>query len=159
MARREITLTVNGRETTCTVDDRMLLADLLRDQLRLTGTKVACGQGACGSCTVHVDGVPRRSCLTFAVQADGRTIRTVESLAEGGALNELQAAFQRCHALQCGFCTPGLLMSLQPLVERGTPVTEEEAVEAVSSNLCRCTGYEPIVDAVLEVAGQREEQA
>lgn len=152
-----VVTTVNGVERACHVDDRTLLCDLLRDELRLTGTKIGCGHGACGSCTVHVDGVPVRSCLTLAAQVDGREVETVESLGtDGQASHRLQEAFHRNHALQCGFCTPGFLMTLSPLVASGRTLTEDEAREAVSGNLCRCTGYEAIVDALLEATGSVE---
>ena len=150
---RLITLEVNGVPRRCAVDDRTLLVDLLRDQLGLTAAKVGCGHGACGSCTVLLDGRAVRACLLFAVQADGRAVRTAEDLAVDGELHPLQQAFADCHALQCGFCTPGLLMTVLPRVERG-PLDRDEAREAIAGNLCRCTGYEPIVDAVV-AASQR----
>lgn len=150
----EITLTINGVDHRDTVDDRMLLVDLLRDRVGLTGTKIGCGHGVCGSCTVHVDGVAVRSCLTLAAQADGRTVTTVEALADGDDLHPLQAAFQACHGLQCGFCTPGFLMTATALLEQGLPDDPEATREALAGNLCRCTGYQGIVDAVVQTAHQ-----
>ena len=150
----EITLTINGVDHRDTVDDRMLLVDLLRDRVGLTGNKIGCGHGVCGSCTVHVDGVAVRSCLTLAAQADGRTVTTVEALADGDDLHPLQAAFQACHGLQCGFCTPGFLMTATALLEQGLPDDPEATREALAGNLCRCTGYQGIVDAVVQTAHQ-----
>lgn len=141
---------VNGEEIAADVEPRLLLSDFIRHELRLTGTNVGCEMGVCGACTVIVDGAPVRSCLMFAVQADGCEIRTVESLAAGDALGPLQRAFHEHHALQCGYCTPGILMTLQALADRGAlPRTEAAAREALSGNICRCTGYQNIVDAVL----------
>lgn len=141
---------VNGEQIAADVDDRVLLSDFLRHELRLTGTNVGCEMGVCGACTVIVDGEAVRSCLMFAVQAEGLDVRTVESLAAGEALSPLQRAFHEHHALQCGYCTPGILMTLQALAERGAlPATEMDAREALSGNICRCTGYQNIVDAVL----------
>ena len=148
-----ISVTVNGTAHELNVPPRLLLADLLRERLGLTGTKIACAMGVCGACTVLLDGEPVRSCLLFAVQAHGRTIRTVEDLApDHGELHRLQAALHEHHGLQCGYCTPGMLMALAPLVESGEPLNREAAREAVAGNLCRCTGYEGIVDAVVEAS-------
>ncbi|HUK59078.1 MAG TPA: (2Fe-2S)-binding protein [Stellaceae bacterium] len=144
---------VNGEQVEMDLPPRLLLADFLRHELRLTGTHVGCEIGVCGACTVIVDGAPVRSCLMFAVQANGAEIRTVESLAADGELSALQVAFSRHHALQCGFCTPGILMTLQAVRERGAwPRTETEARELLAGNICRCTGYQGMVDAVLEQA-------
>ena len=144
---------VNGRRREADVEPRTLLSDFLRHDLGLTGTHVGCEHGVCGACTVQVDGEPVRSCLMFAVQADGRAVRTVEALAEDdGALHPLQRAFHDQHALQCGFCTPGFLMSLEPLVRDRPDASEEEVREALAGNLCRCTGYEGIVRAVRQAA-------
>ena len=147
-----IRLDVNGRRTEADVEPRTLLSDFLRHDLGLTGTHVGCEHGVCGACTVQVDGEPVRSCLMFAVQADGRDVRTVEALAEDGALHPLQRAFHEHHALQCGFCTPGFLMSLEPFVRDRPDASEEEIRAALAGNLCRCTGYEGIVEAVRQAA-------
>ncbi|MDB5805625.1 MAG: aldehyde oxidase small subunit [Betaproteobacteria bacterium] len=149
----KLSLTVNGRRYTRTVEPRMLLADFLRHELGLTGTHVGCEHGVCGACTVQFDGEPARSCLTFAVQAQGHAISTVESLAGGpGKLSVLQEAFRECHGLQCGYCTPGILMTMQAYLAQHPDPTEAEVREALSGNLCRCTGYQHIVDAVLLAA-------
>ncbi|WP_068249517.1 (2Fe-2S)-binding protein [Janibacter corallicola] len=153
--RHLIELTVNGEEHELLVEARETLVDVLRHRVGATGTHVACEHGICGACTVLVDGEPTRSCLVLGVMADGSEVRTVESLADEGGLNDLQEAFTDCHSLQCGFCTPGMLM----LAEGGIPHLEssdrEEIRELVSANLCRCTGYETIVDAVGRVARHR----
>ena len=144
-----MTLTVNGRSRSATVEPRRLLCDVLRDEFGLTGVRVGCAQGPCGSCTIQLDGEPVRSCLMFAVQAHGREIRTVEGLAgSDGALHRLQSAFAAESALQCGFCTPGFLMLLEPLLAAAGPLSEADVRRAASANLCRCTGYEGIVRAV-----------
>jgi 2-furoyl-CoA dehydrogenase 2Fe-2S iron sulfur subunit len=148
----EIELTVNGRSVGESVEPRLLLTDFLRHRLGLTGTHVGCEHGVCGACTVLVDGVSVRACCLLAVQADGSRVETVESLAGDGGLNLLQEAFRRHHALQCGFCTPGILMAATDVLSRGRP-SREEIVELLSGHLCRCTGYAPIVDAIAEVAG------
>ena len=158
MAKEQsITVTVNGRRYEKTVPVRLSLADFLRDHLHLTGTHLGCEHGVCGACTIMLDGRTARSCLTLAVQADGRRVDTVEGLAgEDGVLSELQAAFKRHHALQCGFCTTGILMSSADWLERlraqGRRPTEQEVREMLSGHLCRCTGYTPIVTALMEVA-------
>ena len=144
---------VNGAATEREVDPRLLLSDFIRHELRLTGTNVGCEHGVCGACTVIVDGEPARSCLMFAVQADGSDVRTVEGLAAGGGMNRVQEAFHRHHALQCGFCTPGILMTVQALADLGElPRDEAAAREMLSGNICRCTGYQNIVDAVLSLS-------
>ncbi|MBI3514031.1 MAG: (2Fe-2S)-binding protein [Proteobacteria bacterium] len=150
---RSVTTTVNGVRATRTVETRLLLCDFLRHELDLTGTRVGCEHGACGACTVLLDGLPVRSCLTLAVQADGHAITTVEGLAASdGTLHPLQAAFRETHALQCGYCTAGILMTLVAfLAEHPTP-NEAEVRAALSGNLCRCTGYQHMVDAVLLAA-------
>lgn len=145
-----IAVNVNGTERQAEVEPRLLLVDFLREELALTGTKIGCATGVCGACTVHLDGVPVRSCLQLAVRADGKSIRTIEGVGEHDSLTSLQQAFRSHHALQCGYCTPGMIMNLLPLVELGEPLDEAAARAAVSSNLCRCTGYEPIVDALME---------
>jgi aerobic-type carbon monoxide dehydrogenase small subunit (CoxS/CutS family) len=147
----KLACTVNGDSIEADVEPRMLLADFLRHHLRLTGTHVGCEMGVCGACTVMLDGEPVRACLTFAVQADGSELITVEGLAENGALAPLQQAFKRHHALQCGFCTPGILMTLTAVrAAGGWPRNEDEARELLSGSICRCTGYQPIVDVILE---------
>jgi 2-furoyl-CoA dehydrogenase 2Fe-2S iron sulfur subunit len=148
-----IAIEINGREYAADVEPRTLLSDFIRHEARLTGTKVGCEHGVCGACTVQVDGDPVRSCLMLAVQAAGRSVRTVEDL-EGpdGELHPIQHAFQQAHALQCGFCTAGFLMSLEPFVRAGGEPTDEEIREALAGNLCRCTGYQAMVEAVRELA-------
>jgi aerobic-type carbon monoxide dehydrogenase small subunit (CoxS/CutS family) len=135
------------------VEPRLLLSDFLRHELGLTGTRVGCEHGVCGACTVLFDGEAVRSCLLFAVQADGREVTTVEGLARGETLHPLQAAFRECHALQCGFCTPGILITLVPFLRDHPRPTEQEIREVLSAHLCRCTGYANIVDAVQRAAG------
>ncbi|HBH40079.1 MAG TPA: (2Fe-2S)-binding protein [Curvibacter sp.] len=152
-----VTLEVNGHARRGHASTRMLLTDFLRHELGLTGTHVGCEHGVCGACTVRIDGVACRSCLTLAVQVQDRRVDTVEGLADSeGALSQLQAAFKRHHALQCGFCTAGILMScadwLERLKEQGCKPTEQEVRDMLSGHLCRCTGYTPIVKAVMEVA-------
>ncbi len=150
-----ITVIINGKEYTEAVEPRLLLSDFLRHQLGLTGTHVGCEHGVCGACTILVDDQPVRSCLMFAIQANGHTIMTVEGLASAdGELHPLQQAFWEEHALQCGFCTPGFLMTLKPYLEENPTPTEEEIREALSGNLCRCTGYQHIVNAVKRAAQQ-----
>ena len=155
--RHPITLTLNGIERSAYAEPRMLLSDFLRHGLGATGTHVGCEHGVCGACTVRIDGVAQRSCLCLAVQADGRRVDTVEGLAaRGEELNDLQLAFRRHHALQCGFCTAGILMSCSDFLERVPKPTEQQVREMLSGHLCRCTGYTNIVNAVLEVAEQRQ---
>ena len=150
---REIALTVNGVSVKAQVPVRIHLADFLRTQLTLTGTHLGCEHGVCGACTVVVDGAPVRSCLLLAVQANSSAITTVEGLAQAdGRLHELQQAFQDNHGLQCGFCTPGMLMTLVAVIEADPDIDEAGIRDAISGNLCRCTGYETIVDAALEAA-------
>jgi aerobic-type carbon monoxide dehydrogenase small subunit (CoxS/CutS family) len=151
-ATHRVTLTVNGERQTLDVEPRVSLADALRDEAGLLGIKLGCEHGVCGACTVLVDGAPVRSCLTLAVRVDGRQVETVESLASGPALSPLQAAFQRNHALQCGFCTAGFLMIATDLLRQNPHPTREEVVEAIGGNICRCTGYHNIVDAILEAS-------
>jgi aerobic-type carbon monoxide dehydrogenase small subunit (CoxS/CutS family) len=145
---------VNGRRYREDVEPRLLLSDFVRHRLGLTGTHVGCEHGVCGACTVKVDGIAVRSCLMLAVQADGAEIVTVEGLAGAGELTPLQAAFRRHHALQCGFCTPGILLAADDLLSRNPTPSREEIVDMLSGQLCRCTGYTPIVDAIAEVAGR-----
>jgi 2-furoyl-CoA dehydrogenase 2Fe-2S iron sulfur subunit len=152
--RPRIALTLNGRKLAAEAESRMLLSDFLRQGLGSTGTHVGCEHGICGACTVLIDGVATRSCLTLAVQAEGREVRTVESLAApDGKLNALQQAFRNNHALQCGFCTPGILMSFTDFLARNPHPSEAEIREVLSGHLCRCTGYAGIVAAIKEVAG------
>jgi carbon-monoxide dehydrogenase small subunit len=154
-----ITLTVNGVPRTTEVPARRLLSDCLRHDLRLTGTHVGCEHGVCGACTVLVDGTPMRSCLMFAVSARGHEITTVEGLADGETLHPVQQAFRECHGLQCGFCTPGFLTTISAFLEDNPDPTRDEAIEAVSGNLCRCTGYQNIVASVLRAAEITRERA
>jgi aerobic carbon-monoxide dehydrogenase small subunit len=154
---RSITVAVNGKPYTRSVEPRLLLSDFLRHELGLTGTHVGCEHGVCGACTVLLNGEAVRSCLMLAVQAEGAAILTVEGLAPAeGGLHPLQAAFQEAHGLQCGFCTPGILMTLVPWLREHPVPTENEVREALSGNLCRCTGYQNIVKAVLIAAGGGE---
>jgi aerobic-type carbon monoxide dehydrogenase small subunit (CoxS/CutS family) len=147
----EIAATVNGRRLRESVEPRLLLSDFLRHTLGLTGTHVGCEHGVCGACTVRLDGLAVRSCLLLAVQADGAELQTVEGLATDGELTPLQAAFHEVHALQCGFCTPGIRMAAADLLDRGPP-TRAEITDMLSGHLCRCTGYEPIVEAIARAA-------
>src|SRR5579864_767151 len=150
-----IQLRVNGREHRVTVPVRLLLSDFLRSHLGLTGTHVGCEHGVCGCCTILFDGEPVRSCLMFAVQAYGHDLTTVEGLGRDGELHPLQEAFRDEHALQCGFCTPGFLMTLVPFLEHNPDPDEEQIRQAISGNLCRCTGYQNIVAAVKRAAAAR----
>jgi carbon-monoxide dehydrogenase small subunit len=143
-----ITVNVNDTQYERTVEPRLLLSDFLRHELGLTGTHVGCEHGVCGACTVLLDDEPVRSCLLFAVQANNRRVTTVEALGTPDALHPIQEAFRESHGVQCGFCTPGFLMSLVPFLQENPDPTEEEIREAISGNLCRCTGYQHIVDAV-----------
>ena len=149
---RTIAVNVNGKPRTATIETRLTLVDFLRHELKLTGTHVGCEHGVCGACTVLVDGISARACLMLAVQCDGLEVATVESLANDGKLNTLQQAFQDNHGLQCGFCTPGMLMTLTEFLRDKPDPTEAEVREALSGNLCRCTGYQGIVDAALDAA-------
>ena len=149
-----IGLTLNGRKLSAETEPRTLLSDFLRHSLGSTGTHVGCEHGVCGCCTVQIDGTAVRSCLTLAMQAEGRDVKTVESLAgPGGKLNTLQQAFQNHHALQCGFCTPGILMSFTDFLARNPKPTEEELREVLSGHICRCTGYAGIMAALKEATG------
>ena len=156
---RTITVAVNGTAHSREVETRLTLADFLRHELNLTGTHVGCEHGACGACTVLVDGVSARACLMLAVQCDGREVATVESLAAGGILNPLQQAFQDHHGLQCGFCTPGMLMTLTEFLREHPDPGEAIVREALSGNICRCTGYQAIVAAALDAAKRMREDA
>ena len=152
MNERAIRVSVNGRMYERTVEVRKTLADFLRDDLDLTGTHLGCEHGVCGACTIVLDGAAVRSCLMFAAQVHGREIQTVEGLADGDRLNPLQEAFREHHGLQCGFCTPGFLMTLTCFLRETPNPTEDQVREAISGNLCRCTGYKNIVAAALAAA-------
>ena len=152
MKERTIHVTVNGHPREATVEVRKTLADFLRDDLELTGTHLGCEHGVCGACTVILDGAAVRSCLLFAAQVNGRSVETVEGLADGEALNPLQQAFHEHHALQCGFCTPGFLMTLTCFLRESTDPSDAQIREAISGNLCRCTGYRNIVTAARAAA-------
>ncbi|MCC7347930.1 MAG: (2Fe-2S)-binding protein [Variibacter sp.] len=150
--RQDITLTINGEPFELRVEPRRTLADAIREDCGKTGTHVGCEHGVCGACTVLVDGEPVRACLMFAVQAAGKSIRTVEGLADGDTLNPLQQAFMDHHGLQCGFCTPGFLMLATGVLEREPEISDDDLLDVLSSNLCRCTGYQNIVKAVRAAA-------
>ena len=152
--RRAIRVTVNGRPREAAVEVRLTLADLLRETFRLTGTHLGCEHGVCGACTILVDEKPVRSCLMFGVQAEGKAVRTVEGLADGDTLHPLQQAFWENHGLQCGFCTPGFLMLAAGALQENPDMSDDEIREVLSSNLCRCTGYQNIVKAVRLAARQ-----
>jgi aerobic carbon-monoxide dehydrogenase small subunit len=158
-ATNEITVTVNGAEHSAAVEPRLLLVHFLREKLGLTGTHVGCDTTSCGACTVLVDGVPIKSCTHFAVQVDGKAVQTVEGLAQGGQLHPVQEGFREEHGLQCGFCTPGMLLVSAALLEENPSPTEQEIRWAISGNICRCTGYQNIVKAVQWAARKREEQS
>jgi carbon-monoxide dehydrogenase small subunit len=149
-----IELTVNGRPERVAVEPRHLLSDVLRDEIGLTGTHVGCEHGVCGACTVLLDGEAVRSCLVFAVQADGATVTTVEGLTPPDGLSLVQEAMRDCHALQCGFCTPGLVVSMTAFLARHADPSDDELKEALSGNLCRCTGYQGILAAARQAAGR-----
>ena len=157
--KRAISLTVNGKVYERFVEVRMTLADFLRQELDLTGTHLGCEHGVCGACTVLLDGAAVRSCLLLAVQADGGDLLTVEGLAQGEELHPLQQAFQDRHALQCGFCTPGFLMTAHAFLQETPSPTENQVRDAISGNICRCTGYLPIVQAILQAAPEIGEKA
>jgi carbon-monoxide dehydrogenase small subunit len=152
MIKETVRVVVNGTAHERLVEPRMLLSDFLREELRLTGTHVGCEHGVCGTCTVLIDGKTARSCLTLAVQADGAEIRTVESLGTAEALHPIQQAFWEKHGLQCGFCTPAMLLSAVELLEANPHPSRDDIVEAIGGNLCRCTGYQTIIAATLRAA-------
>ena len=159
-AAKQIHLTVNGVSSEALVEPRMLLVDFLRGELELPGTHVGCEHGVCGACTVLMDGKTVRSCLVLAVQADGADLMTVEGLEQDGQLHPIQEAFQEEHALQCGFCTPGFLMTVYELLENSPDPTEQEIMDALGGQICRCTGYQPILAAVrLAATNLREAKA
>ncbi|WP_179403926.1 (2Fe-2S)-binding protein [Burkholderia guangdongensis] len=147
-----ISLTVNGATVTADIEPHTLLVQFLREQLRLTGTHVGCDTAQCGACTVHLDGRAVKACNVLAVQADGASVTTIEGLSHDGELHPMQAAFRACHGLQCGFCTPGMVMSASALAMRQPDLTEADVRAQLDGNLCRCTGYHNIVKAVLEGA-------
>jgi carbon-monoxide dehydrogenase small subunit len=147
-----ISVTVNGATYQRTIEPRLLLSDFLRHELGLTGTHVGCEHGSCGACTVLLDGEAVRSCILFAVQTNGRTVTTVEGLSTDGSLHPLQKAFREKHALQCGYCTPGFLMTLVPFLQENPQPSEAQIRDTLSGNICRCTGYQNIIDAVLLAA-------
>jgi carbon-monoxide dehydrogenase small subunit len=153
----QVTVTVNGREHSAQVETRLLLAHLLRQTLGLTGTHIGCDTTSCGACTVLVDGVPTKSCTMFAVQASGREITTVEGLAQGGQLHAIQEGFHEEHGLQCGFCTPGMMLTAVAFLAENPSPTDEEIRWALSGNVCRCTGYQNIVKAVRHAAAKMGE--
>ena len=152
--KMDINLTVNGRSHAVSVAPRKTLADVIREDCGQTGTHLGCEHGICGACTVIVDGAPIRSCLMFGVQADGSEIRTVEGLANGNELHPMQRAFTEHHALQCGYCTPGFLMLATSVLEREPDISDDDLLDVLSSNLCRCTGYVNIIKAVRAVAAE-----
>ncbi len=152
MSSHSITVNVNGEDQTRRVDARTLLVHFLREELDLTGTHIGCDTTSCGACTVLLDGRAVKSCTAFAVQADGRKVETIESLAAGGTLHPLQEGFWEKHGLQCGYCTPGMILSAKHLLEKNPNPTEDEIRHGISGNLCRCTGYNKIVEAVQHAA-------
>jgi len=157
MSKHQIKVTINGSAHAYEVESRLLLSDFLRHEVGLTGTHVGCEHGVCGACTILFDGAAVRSCLIFAVQANGHEIETVEALGVPEKMHPIQEAFHEAHGLQCGFCTPGILMTLVPFLQKNPEPTEKEIREAISGNLCRCTGYQHIVDAVKLAAEKMRE--
>jgi carbon-monoxide dehydrogenase small subunit len=147
-----VAFTVNGNDVTLDVSARTSLAEALRNELGLTGTHIGCEHGVCGACTILLDGEPVRSCLLFAAQLDGASITSIEGLARDGQRHPVQSAFRECHALQCGFCTPGMVLTIAAFLDRNRSVTEQSVREAISGNLCMCTGYQNIVRAALRAA-------
>jgi carbon-monoxide dehydrogenase small subunit len=158
MNEREVTLTVNGRAVSAGAEARKTLADFLREDCLLTGTHIGCEQGVCGACTVMVDGSAVRSCLMFAVQANGAEVTTVEGLANNGTLTAVQQAFMDNHGLQCGFCTPGFIVSIEAFLRDNPTPDDAEIREALSGNVCRCTGYQGIIAAVHQAVEQRQKE-
>ena len=148
MKKHRITVTINKTQYSREIEPRLLLSDFIRHEIGLTGTHVGCEHGVCGACTILFDGEPVRSCIMLAIQADGHELQTVESLGTPEDMHPLQQAFHEAHGLQCGYCTPGFLMTLMPFLEENPHPSEQEIREAISGNLCRCTGYQHIVDAV-----------
>jgi carbon-monoxide dehydrogenase small subunit len=158
MSKHTITVTVNGEATTREVDARMLLVHFIREDLELTGTHIGCDTTSCGACTVHLNGAAVKSCTVFAVQADGASVDTIEGVAAGAELHPLQEGFWEKHGLQCGYCTPGMIMAAKDLLARNPNPTEEEIRWGISGNLCRCTGYNKIVEAIQYAAAKLQEQ-
>lgn len=159
MEKQNITLTVNRQNHEISVPARKLLVDALREDCRLTGTHVGCEHGVCGACTVLADGRPLRACLTYAIQMEGHEVQTIESVAAEGKLSPLQQALHEEHGLQCGFCTPGIVMTFEAFLQQKPDPSEEEIREALSGNLCRCTGYQNIVKAIQKAAAQMRKTA
>jgi len=157
MSQHEISLTVNGAAVKKQVEARTLLVHFIREQLQLTGTHIGCDTTSCGACTVVLNGKPTKSCTVFAVQANGATLETIESLAASGKLHPVQEGFWEKHGLQCGFCTPGMIMTAKSLLEKNKNPTELEIREGISGNICRCTGYNKIVEAIQYAAAKIEE--
>jgi carbon-monoxide dehydrogenase small subunit len=155
MTQMPVTITVNGKVRTASVEPRLLLVHFLREHLRLTGTHIGCDTSQCGSCTVLIDGRSVKSCTIFAVQADGSEVTTIEGLASNGELHRMQQAFWDEHGLQCGYCTPGMIMAAVALLADNPAPSEREIREGISGNLCRCTGYQHIVNAIQRAAAQR----
>ena len=155
-AKHPVRFILNDQPVEGTAEPRLLLTDFLRREIGLTGTHVGCEHGVCGACTVRIDGASTRACLVYAVQAEGRSVETVERLAVNGDLNDLQRAFRRHHALQCGFCTPGILMSLSQLIDEEPTADEARVREVLSGHICRCTGYHGIIAAALDVLAERQ---
>jgi carbon-monoxide dehydrogenase small subunit len=153
MTTTQLTLKINGQSKSLDIDPRTLLVQLIRDHLGLTGTHVGCDTAQCGACTVHVDGRAVKSCSILALQADGAEVTTIEGLATGDELHPMQQAFRDCHGLQCGYCTPGMVMSAIQLLKHNPKPTEQEIREGLEGNICRCTGYQNIVKAVQQAAG------
>lgn len=156
--KHDITLTVNGTEHELSVEPRMLLVQALREELGYTGTNIGCESSLCGACTVHLEGDAVKSCTTLAVQADGMEIRTVEGLTDEGEFHPIQEGFQKEHGLQCGYCTPGMMLAATDLLERDPDPSEPEIREAIEGNLCRCTGYQNIINAIEHAADLRRQQ-
>jgi carbon-monoxide dehydrogenase small subunit len=156
--KQQVTLTINGQPITAEVEPRLLLVHFIREVANLTGTHIGCDTTSCGACTVLVNGVPAKSCTMFAVQADGAQISTVEGLEQGGVLHPVQEGFFQEHGLQCGFCTPGMMMTAVAFLERNPNPTDDEIRQAISGNLCRCTGYVNIVKSIQYAAGKMREQ-
>ena len=157
MSRHTVTIDVNGEQVTREVDARQLLVHFIREEASLTGTHIGCDTTSCGACTVHLDGTAVKSCTVFAVQADGSRVETIESMASGAELHPLQEAFWEKHGLQCGYCTPGMIMAAKELLARNPDPTEEEIRWGISGNLCRCTGYNKIVEAIQHAAAKMRE--
>jgi carbon-monoxide dehydrogenase small subunit len=159
MSKHELTITVNGQTQTCTIDSRLLLVHFIREELNLTGTHVGCDTTNCGACTVLLNGKAVKSCTVFAMTANGSTVETIEGMAQGGKLHPLQEGFWERHGLQCGYCTPGMIMSAKHLLSKNPNPTEQEIREGISGNLCRCTGYNKIVEAIQYAADKLNTEA